>query len=153
MAMFYEVINILCDHLCLRDVFKVWEAIGGWKRIWQTDTVAALCRRMELRHNDSCTMETLCKKMNNTCRCGMCGKRTRSRAFHGLQPLFLCTECRDQYLVSRVQVKDILRSCKALKHVSMTPWKNGRLLVAKRGRTGAYLYWRSDVQYLLQSPK
>ena len=146
-----DVIEIVCDHLCLRDVFKVWEANGAWKQNWNADTVATLCRRMELRYRAACTMRDLCDKMNNTCRCGVCGKRTRSRAFHGLQPMFLCTECRDQYLVSRIQIKAILRSHAARKHVSMTPWTNGRILVAKRGQTGAYLYWRSDVHHLLQS--
>lgn len=146
-----DVIDIVCDHLCLRDVYKAWEALGAWKQMWKADTVATLCHRMELRYRTTCTMRILCGKMNNTSRCGMCGKRTRSRALHGLQQMLLCTECGDQYLVSRVQIKAIVRSHVARTRVTMTPWKNGRILVAKRGRTGAYLYWRSDVQHLLQS--
>jgi hypothetical protein len=144
-------IDLICDHLCLRDVFNVWEALGAWKQLWNDDVIATLCRRMELRYRVSFTMRNLCEKMNNTCRCGMCGKRTQSRAFRELQPMFLCTECRDNYLVNRTQVKLMLRSHVFRRLVTMTPWKSGLLRIAKRGPTGAHLYWRHHVQHLMDN--
>lgn len=132
-----DVTGPLVDCLSVAEVFRVWEALGA--RDWSYDVVAHVSSRMGLKARRSTTMHTLGVRMRDTRRCYTCGARTTSRVCRAGRLKFLCGTCAQTQLVGRLQIRDAFRGRGVAKALI------AKLHVARRTRTGAYLYWKDEL--------
>jgi hypothetical protein len=111
-----DVADLLADHLSIADLFRLARAVG---REISPDVAALLSRRMGFKRTHTAPQISIRMRKG---RCVECGQRCFRRPA-------LCGPCGKRYLVTRTEVLSALR----------------RLIPAKRGQSGAFYYWRSEV--------
>jgi hypothetical protein len=146
------VVDLLVEHLSMKELSRLWIALGTPVCLFQDESsVAVLARRMRLHYRKRMTMSSLVMRMRTTRRCFECGVPAKSRVvFASCNVGILCSSCTTSVLLTRVEVRQMVERTKrthpAVK-LTKTPWK--QLVVAKRTRTGAHLYWRHEIDGLI----
>ena len=149
--MLSSVAPLVLTHLAMHEVFALCEAVG-WgltgNAFLQRSDVAWLCARMSLQMRVGVTAQRLSTHMH--CRCAECGTRTRCKAVYADgQRRLVCTGCDERLFVTRKDVRALMQSAGLVRRPPL--WKMFSLMVAKRRRTGAFCYWKRDIDSALRA--
>lgn len=135
------VLVCVTEHLSVGDVFRLRAAFGArGARDWPEEVRLLVAQRLGLRR--ACKWSVLSRRMAT--RCVECGVRT------GCRPR-VCAACaRDgvhpHRMLSRADVRVAWKGKRRLEYLLQYA-----LVPAKRARTGAFVYWESDVARVLGS--
>ena len=137
-----QVSHLIVDYLCVDEIFSMWVALGCPEL--EKDVKVALITTFGLSTKRNYTTRDLTMKMSSIRRCKCCGKKSSSRALtNTLKYVCICQQCSQLRLITRKEIKEAPMS--SLKEKSRVPWKYHSYTVARKNRTGAYMYWRHDI--------